>query len=470
MQEDYDSSASGYIQDTFEGISHTFTDVEIFHTSDANVVAKAKRYGRWWLLKGLRQEVAAERRYQQMLRKELEILMQLQHPTIVTAVGLEDVDGLGTCIVMEYVEGVTLSEWLKGPHRQSIRRNVAMELIEAVAYIHSKGIVHRDLKPQNILITSNGNNVKVIDFGLADSDSYAVLKQPAGTHGYMAPEQTQAAKPDVRNDIYSLGIILKQMKLGLGFRRIISRCTSPIHQRYPSVNELRRDCENEKRRLHAWLWGSIAVVCLFVVYAVWNQTTTIRKDAIGTHGALRSQNASATDLQERLDDEAEVKSQTTTIRKDTISANGELRTLNASVTDLQERLDAEAEEKSQTQSRQRKLDDAIDAGCQDFDKKVEATGMNEHIDTLSYYPYLRSDFPDILDQANSWVKEYVQTISNDFTQKEIDYIFAELMRHLWEVEKIWVTKLNQLKETYDQSTEKRNRKGIRSGDTIPQGL
>jgi hypothetical protein len=101
---------------------------------------------------------------------------------------------------------------------------------------------------------------------------------------------------------------------------------------------------------------------------------------------------------------------------------------------------------------------------------MEATGMNEHIDTLSYYPYLRSDFPDILDQANSWVKEYVQTISNDFTQKEIDYIYAELMRHLWEVEKIWVTKLNQLKETYDQSTEKRNRKGIRSGDTIPQGL
>ncbi|MBR4365303.1 MAG: serine/threonine protein kinase [Bacteroidaceae bacterium] len=415
MQEDYDSSASGYIQDTFEGISHTFTDVEILHTSDANIVAKAKRYGRWWLLKGLRQEVAAERRYQQMLRKELEIMMQLQHPTIVTAVGLEDVDGLGTCIVMEYVEGVTLSEWLKGPHRQSIRRNVAMELIEAVAYIHSKGIVHRDLKPQNILITSNGNNVKVIDFGLADSDSYAVLKQPAGTHGYMAPEQTQAAKPDVRNDIYSLGIILKQMKLGLGFRRIISRCTSPIHQRYQSVNELRRDCENEKRRLHALLWGSIAVVCLIVVYAVWNQTTTIRKDAIGTHGALRSQNAG--------------------------------------VTDLQGQQDTEVEEQSSIQFRKRQKDDAIDAGCQAFDEKVVATGMNEHIDTLSYFLYLRSDFPDILEQSYSWVEQYIQTICNDFTEEEINYIRAEIQKHQWDVMKIWETKINQLKETYDQSIE-----------------
>lgn len=386
MQEDYDSSASGYIQDTFEGISHTFTDVEILHTSDANIVAKAKRYGRWWLLKGLRQEVAAEQRYQQMLRKELEIMMQLQHPTIVTAVGLEDVDGLGTCIVMEYVEGVTLSEWLKEHYRLQTRRSVARELTDAVAYLHSKGIVHRDLKPQNILITANGNNVKVIDFGLADSDSYAVLKQPAGTHGYMAPEQTQASKPDVRNDIYSLGIILKQMKLGLGFRRIISRCTSPIHQRYQSVNELRRDCENEKRRLHAWLWGSIAVVCLFVVYAVWNQTTAIRKDAIVTNGALRSQNA-------------------------------------------------------------------IDAGCQAFDEKVEATGMNEHIDTLSYFLYLRSDFPDILEQSYSWVEQYLQTISNDFTEEEINYIRAEIQKHQWDVIKIWETKINQLKETYDQSIE-----------------
>ena len=386
MQEDYDSSASGYIQDTFEGISHTFTDVEILHTSDANIVAKAKRYGRWWLLKGLRQEVAAEQRYQQMLRKELEIMMQLQHPTIVTAVGLEDVDGLGTCIVMEYVEGVTLSEWLKEHYRLQTRRSVARELTDAVAYLHSKGIVHRDLKPQNILITANGNNVKVIDFGLADSDSYAVLKQPAGTHGYIAPEQTQASKPDVRNDIYSLGIILKQMKLGLGFRRIISRCTSPIHQRYQSVNELRRDCENEKRRLHAWLWGSIAVVCLFVVYAVWNQTTAIRKDAIVTNGALRSQNA-------------------------------------------------------------------IDAGCQAFDEKVEATGMNEHIDTLSYFLYLRSDFPDILEQSYSWVEQYLQTISNDFTEEEINYIRAEIQKHQWDVIKIWETKINQLKETYDQSIE-----------------
>ena len=117
--ENYDSSASGYLPDSFEGISQTFTDAEILATSEVNVVAKAKRYGRWWLLKGLRKEVAGEAGYQQRLRKEFEILMQLQHPGVVMAVGLEDVEVLGLCIVMEYVDGVTLKEWLtKKPTRQ----------------------------------------------------------------------------------------------------------------------------------------------------------------------------------------------------------------------------------------------------------------------------------------------------------------------------------------------------------------
>ena len=74
MQRDYDSSASGYLSDSFEGLSQVFTDVEILNTSEVNVVAKAKRYGRWWLLKGLQQEIANEAGFKQRLRKELEIL------------------------------------------------------------------------------------------------------------------------------------------------------------------------------------------------------------------------------------------------------------------------------------------------------------------------------------------------------------------------------------------------------------
>ena len=133
MTHHYDSSASGYILDSFEGISQTFTDVEILSTSEVNVVAKAKRYGRWWLLKGLRKEVAAEAGYQQRLRKELEILMLLQHPNVVAAYGIEVVEGLGRCIVMEYVDGVTLKEWLAEKPSRRMRLRVMQEMADAVA-------------------------------------------------------------------------------------------------------------------------------------------------------------------------------------------------------------------------------------------------------------------------------------------------------------------------------------------------
>ena len=214
-KQDLDSSASGYITDSFEGISHTFTDVEILSTSDVNVVAKAKRYGRWWLLKGLRNEVAGEAACLQRLRKEFEILMQMQHPSVVTAYGLETVEGIGYCIVMEFVDGSTLKDWLQGETTKQQRRRVADELTAAIGYVHAKGIAHRDLKPENIIVTRNGEGVKLIDFGLADTDSHAILKQPAGTPRYMSPEQMQGTIADGRNDIYSLGVIFHQMALGL---------------------------------------------------------------------------------------------------------------------------------------------------------------------------------------------------------------------------------------------------------------
>ena len=64
-----------------------------------------------------------------------------------------------------------------------------MELCDAVGYVHSHQIVHRDIKPENILITRDGHHPKLIDFGFADSDAFAMVKEPAGTEGYASPEQ-----------------------------------------------------------------------------------------------------------------------------------------------------------------------------------------------------------------------------------------------------------------------------------------
>ena len=253
------SSASGYLTDSFEGIDRVFTDVQIVSTSATNVVAKAKRYGRWWMLKALQPEVREQSAFQLRLRKEMEILMQLQHPNIVTVVGMEQVDSLGECLVMEYVDGDTLANWLRGKASRNERHRIAEELTDAVGYLHSKGVVHRDLKLENILITHNGNYVKLIDFGLADTDCHAVLKQPAGTLQYMSPEQAVVAEADVRNDIYSLGVIFGQMDLGGAYQTVISRCMAPADRRFSQVAELKHAMK--KARWRGAVTGLSILVC-----------------------------------------------------------------------------------------------------------------------------------------------------------------------------------------------------------------
>ena len=201
MSNDYtESSVSGYVSESYEGLDTAFSEVSQLPSRGYCDLYRAKRYGRWYLLKCLKAEVRDDAAYQQMLRKELEVLMRLQHPGVMQVMGMESALLPGTeepvpVIVAEWIDGVTLAEYLKntrgeGTSRKELRR-IALELAEAVAYVHQQQIVHRDLKPSNVMITHNGGYVKLIDFGLADTDSHTILKQPAGTLRYMAPEQAQ---------------------------------------------------------------------------------------------------------------------------------------------------------------------------------------------------------------------------------------------------------------------------------------
>ena len=118
----------------------------------------------------------------------------------------------GRCIVMEYIDGRTLSQFLNEKPTKSRRKRVLLQLLNAMEYYHAKQITHRDLKPSNILITANGDNVKLIDFGLADTDDSAVLKGPAYTKAYAAPEQLkEGMSVDCRTDIYAFGVLLRQI-------------------------------------------------------------------------------------------------------------------------------------------------------------------------------------------------------------------------------------------------------------------
>ena len=265
-----DSSNSGIIAKDFENRSRCFTDITEGFRTTHNVLLKAKRNGHWWLLKGLIPEEADQPVYQEMLRKESEMLMRVQvpgHPLIVKTTGLESVPGWdGLFLVMEWVDGRTLKEFLKNKPAQTMKQKIARELIDVVSYLHSLDIVHRDLKPSNVMVTRNGCNVRLIDFGLADADFSATLKQPGGTENYMSPEQRKGSLPDIRNDIYSLGRIFEDMGMGKDWHPIVNRCLQPIEKRYRNLDELQEDLRRMERR--KWRNAILAVAFGCILFGV----------------------------------------------------------------------------------------------------------------------------------------------------------------------------------------------------------
>lgn len=241
------------------GKADCFTDLQPIPTTGFNRLVRARRGGKWWVLKSLKEPFLADPAYTGLLHKEADILSLVQGEGTPECKGLEEVPDLGTCIVMEWIDGVTLEEWLKSKHRRSERLRIAHELIAVCSRFHHLQVVHRDLKPSNIMVTRNGQHVIVIDFGLADTDSYNCFKQPAGSTGYISEEQMTSAQSDLRNDIYALGKILQQLRLGPFYRLAIRRCLCPIKHRYEDAKDIR----HAVRLLH-----TVALFLLFILASV----------------------------------------------------------------------------------------------------------------------------------------------------------------------------------------------------------
>ncbi|WP_018336239.1 serine/threonine-protein kinase [Butyricimonas synergistica] len=226
-----------------------YTDLKEFYTP-ANGFSRlhlCRRYGKLHILKSLQPFYSSQEFYKQLLLKEFNIGYQLDHPNIRHTLGWEKNDLLGNYIVLEYIDGIPLTTFMEqGKLTPVLAYKFITEICNALQYIHSKQQIHKDLKPNNILITYNGNNVKLIDFGLADCDDYEILKIPAGTEKYLAPEQLNPeATLDCRTDIYSLGIIIEEMSSIVKDRKLASiaqKCTRPTpNERYNNTAEIIED-------------------------------------------------------------------------------------------------------------------------------------------------------------------------------------------------------------------------------------
>lgn len=139
-----------------------------------------------------------------------------------------------------------------------------------MSYFHTKGIIHRDLKPSNILITRNGGNVKVIDFGLSDSDEYAILKQPSGSVKYSAPEQSEGdVAVDLRADIYAFGAMLPEFGLAGVYKRIARKATQRnVASRYANAGQV-QSAILDAGKLRVARVASMAVVLVGVGLYFW---------------------------------------------------------------------------------------------------------------------------------------------------------------------------------------------------------
>ena len=168
-------------------------------------------------VKMLRDEYAADEEYLRRFRNESRAINALSHLNIVKIYDVV-LDAPNPYLVMEYVSGITLKEYIdrKKPLPGRTAANIAGLVLTALQCAHENGIVHRDVKPQNIMVTEKGE-VKVMDFGIARfamSQSHTIDGNAIGSVHYISPEQALGGAVDQRTDIYSVGVILFEMLCG----------------------------------------------------------------------------------------------------------------------------------------------------------------------------------------------------------------------------------------------------------------
>ncbi|MBO5105398.1 MAG: Stk1 family PASTA domain-containing Ser/Thr kinase [Clostridia bacterium] len=168
-------------------------------------------------IKILKEEFASNEEFQRRFKNESKAIAVLSHPNIVKVYDVSFGD-LIQYIVMEYIEGITLKEYIENNGGLSWNDAVTftIQILRGLQHAHDKGIVHRDVKPQNIMVLSD-KTIKVTDFGIARfarKESQTITDKAIGSVHYISPEQAKGEFTDEKADIYSLGVIMYEMLTG----------------------------------------------------------------------------------------------------------------------------------------------------------------------------------------------------------------------------------------------------------------
>lgn len=230
--------------------------------------------------------------------QEAALLKELEHPGLPRIYDLFQEQGK-ICLVMEYVEGITLRKYLLSNGRVPCKQAItwAVELCQVLSYLHEGGreLIYRDLKPENIMIRPDGS-LKLIDLGGVLGNTYGERREHdlAGTPGYCPPEQWKECRSDKTWDIYALGAVLHEMVTGASpgqcagvrlpirvydkslpreLERVVEICTHEKREkRFQNMEQVREalagDGKKEKRRKLFWRIKGMPVWILLCFAAV----------------------------------------------------------------------------------------------------------------------------------------------------------------------------------------------------------
>ncbi len=238
--------------------------------------AEDLQLGRQVALKFLSPEFAQDPVARERFQREARAASALNHPNVCTVYSVEECTGQPV-ISMELVEGETLSALLaKGPMPMPQTMELAIQVAAALDAAHRKGVVHRDLKPGNLMVTGCG--VKVLDFGIAKMDRPTARRAVTedgdvmGTPQYMSPEQVQGRETDARSDIFSFGLVLREMLAGSRIPRrwelAVSRCLArDPDARWQTARELKAELERlAAPTVRRWfVTPAVSAACLTLV-------------------------------------------------------------------------------------------------------------------------------------------------------------------------------------------------------------
>ena len=169
-------------------------------------------------VKILKDEFANNREFVKKFINESKVLATLSHPSIVEVFDVS-FDNDVKFMVMEYIDGITLKEYMEtsnGPLNWKDSVHFMIQILRALQHAHARGVIHRDIKPHNIMILTDGT-IKVMDFGIskiAREEVKSSTEHTLGSVHYISPEQAQGLSTNEKSDIYSLGCVLYEMLTG----------------------------------------------------------------------------------------------------------------------------------------------------------------------------------------------------------------------------------------------------------------